>query len=86
MEGAKVVCTARTADAGESNLPGTLRDTIARIQKAGGQAMFIKCDLSKAEDRERLIADATAAYGPIGILVNNGAVTFYSPIETFAEK
>jgi citronellol/citronellal dehydrogenase len=86
MEGAKVICTARTADAGESNLPGTLRDTIARIQKAGGQAMFIKCDLSKAEDRERLITDATAAYGPIDILVNNGAVTFYSPIETFAEK
>jgi len=86
MEGARVVCTARTVDAGESKLSGTLRDTIARIQKAGGQAMFIKCDLSQAGDRERLIKDATAAYGPIDILVNNGAVTFYSPIETFVEK
>ena len=86
MAGAKVVCTARTAEAGESRLPGTLLDTINRIRAAGGDATFIKADLSKAEDRERLVADATAAYGPIDILVNNAAVTFYSPIESFARK
>lgn len=86
MAGAKVVCTARTAEAGESRLPGTLLDTINRIRQAGGDATFIKADLSKPEDRERLVADATAAYGPIDILVNNAAVTFYSPIESFARK
>lgn len=86
MEGAKVVCTARTAEAGESNLSGTLKDTIARIRKAGGEATFIKCDLSKPEQREQLVRDATLVYGAPDILVNNGAVTFYSPIETFSEK
>ena len=86
MAGAKVICTARTAEAGESRLPGTLHDTINRIRAAGGDATFIKADLSSAEDRERLVADASAAYGPIDILVNNAAVTFFIPIETFPNK
>ena len=86
MEGAKVVCTARTAEAGESKLPGTLKDTIARIRKAGGEATFVKADLSNAAEREQLVKDATTVYGAPDILVNNGAVTFYYPIEQFPEK
>ena len=77
MEGARVVCTARTADEGESRLPGTLNETINRIRAAGGQAMFIKADLARADDRERLVADASLAYGPVDILINNAAVTFF---------
>src|SRR5690606_3434749 len=36
QEGAKVVASARTAEAGDSRLPGTLHDTVDRIRKAGG--------------------------------------------------
>jgi NAD(P)-dependent dehydrogenase (short-subunit alcohol dehydrogenase family) len=87
MAGAKVVCTARTADEGESRLPGTLNDTIKRIRAAGGEATFIKADLARSEDRERLVADAATVYGgPIDILVNNAAVTFFIPIESFPVK
>jgi NAD(P)-dependent dehydrogenase (short-subunit alcohol dehydrogenase family) len=87
MAGAKVVCTARTTEDGESRLPGTLSDTIRRIRAAGGQATFVKADLARADDRERLAADAAAAFGqPIDILVNNAAVTFFIPIETFPVK
>lgn len=46
----------------------------------------MKADLSSAADREQLVKDANAVYGPVDILVNNGAVTFYYPIETFPEK
>ena len=35
MEGANVVVSARTAESGESRLPGTLHDTVERIRKAG---------------------------------------------------
>jgi len=86
MEGATVVCTARTAEAGESRLPGTLNDTIARIRAAGGDAGFIKADLSREEDRERLVSDVQAAHGHIDILINNAAVTFFIPVETFPQK
>jgi NAD(P)-dependent dehydrogenase (short-subunit alcohol dehydrogenase family) len=86
MEGAKVVCTARTADDGQSTLPGTLKHTVKRIREAGGEANYLTCDLSKSDEREQLVKDATGLYGPIDILINNGAVTFYYPIESFPEK
>lgn len=86
MAGAKVVCTARTSEEGESRLPGTLNDTIKRIRDAGGEATFIKADLSHGPDRERLYIEAVAAYGAIDILVNNAAVTFFIPLETFPAK
>lgn len=86
MEGARVVCSARTAESGESKLPGTLHETVDRIKRAGGEATFIKADLSVAEDRERLIEQAVEAYGPVDILINNAAVTFFIPVETFPEK
>src|SRR5689334_24531768 len=77
MEGARVVVSARTAEAGDSKLPGTLHDTIDRIRGLGGQATFVKADLSSEADRIRLVDEATAAFGPIDILVNNAAVTFF---------
>jgi citronellol/citronellal dehydrogenase len=86
MEGANVVCSARTAETGESKLPGTLHATVDRIKRAGGEATFIKADLSEAADRERLIEQAVEAYGPVDILINNAAVTFFIPVETFPEK
>ncbi len=86
MEGARVVVSARTAEAGDSKLPGTLAATVDRIRRAGGEATAIKADLSSEADRERLVAEATAAYGPVDILVNDAAVTFFIPVETFPKK
>jgi citronellol/citronellal dehydrogenase len=86
QEGAKVVASARTADEGESRLSGTLTETIARIEKAGGEARFVKADLASKEDRERLYETTVASYGPVDILVNNAAVTYFIPVVDFPEK
>ena len=86
MEGAKVVVSARTAEEGDSRLPGTLQDTVRRIREAGGEATFIKADLAKEEDRIRLIESAVATYGPVDILVNNAAITYFIPVKDFPEK
>jgi citronellol/citronellal dehydrogenase len=86
MEGARVVVSARTEKEGESRLPGTLGDTIARIRKAGGEATLIKADLAQARERERLVDEAKAAYGPIDILINNAAITYFMPVDDFPEK
>ena len=71
------------------NPNGSLRGKTAVVTGASrgiGEATFIKADLSSAEDRERLIREAVAEYGPVDILVNNAAVTFFIPVETFPEK
>ncbi|MGD0692702.1 MAG: SDR family NAD(P)-dependent oxidoreductase, partial [Acidimicrobiales bacterium] len=53
--GATVVVTARTIDAAQSKLEGTIHETVTRITEAGGTAVAIAADLSKAAERERLV-------------------------------
>jgi citronellol/citronellal dehydrogenase len=84
-EGAVVAITARTLDP-DPKYVGSLRETCEGIHAAGGTAVAIQADLSGAEDRERLWAEATEEVGAPDILVNNAAVTFLRPLDTFPEK
>jgi len=86
QEGAKIVVSARTAETGESRLPGTLHETVARVKRTGAEVTFIKADLAQAREREMLIEKAQAAYGPIDILINNAAITYFIPVADFPEK
>lgn len=44
---------------------------VAEITKAGGKAVAIRADVTKAADVKRLVEETAAALGPIDILVNN---------------
>src|SRR5436305_10766207 len=79
MEGAKVIVSARTVEQSEHPLPGTITDTVNRIREAGGEAHAVRADLARPEDRRRLFEESVDTYGPIDILVNNAAVTYYIP-------
>jgi citronellol/citronellal dehydrogenase len=85
-EGAAVAVTARTTDAGSSPFPGTIDETVQAIRDTGGTAEAVAADLSDPGDRERLVERATAALGPIDILVSNAAVTYFVPVADFAAK
>ena len=85
-EGATVAVTARTVEPGTSQLEGSLQETVETITKDGGHTVAIAADLSRPEERERLIHETEAVIGPIDILVNNAAVTFFTPIADFAPK
>ena len=84
-EGATVACMARTLDP-DPSYEGTLRDTVAAITQTGGKAAAFKADLSSSEDRKNLVDEVHQKLGPIDILVNNAAVTFFLPIDSFPEK
>ena len=86
MEGAKVVVSARTVEAEDHYLPGTITDTVNRINAAGGDAIAVRADLASAADRAGLIDAAMKAYGAVDILVNNAAITYFIPVEDFPEK
>jgi citronellol/citronellal dehydrogenase len=86
MEGAKVVVSARTVEAEDHYLPGTITDTVNRINAAGGDAIAVRADLASQADRHALIDAAEAAYGSVDILVNNAAITYFIPVEDFPEK
>ncbi len=83
-EGAKVVCAARTLNEGDHRmLEGSLIRTVQRIRDAGGDAQPVTADVSSEIDCIALVEGARAAYGPIDILINNAALNYYLPTETY---
>lgn len=44
------------------------------IEAAGGKAAIVQADISKAADREKLVAETLSAFGQIDLLVNNAGV------------
>jgi NAD(P)-dependent dehydrogenase (short-subunit alcohol dehydrogenase family) len=84
--GGRVAVTARTAQEGEHRLAGSLATTAAEIAQAGGTALPVVADLAKQADRERLVATVERELGPIEVLVNNAAVTYFEPLLEFPER
>jgi NAD(P)-dependent dehydrogenase (short-subunit alcohol dehydrogenase family) len=84
-EGARVAVSARTMDP-DPRYAGTLQDTVTAIEKAGGIAVPFQSDVSKSEQRQQLVADVTSQVGPIDILVNNAAVTFFGQLHELPMK
>ncbi len=83
-EGAKVVCAARTLNEGEHKmLEGSLSRTVDLIRAKGGEAIAITADVSVESECLALVDSARAAYGPIDILVNNAALNYYLPTDTY---
>lgn len=82
-EGGNVICSARTVQEGSHPLEGSLEKTLADIHAAGGVATAVAANVSLPEDCERLIEETRRIYGPVDILVNNAALTYYYPIKDF---
>ena len=74
-EGAAVAVVGRTENVWDERLPGTIGDTVAEIETAGGRALGIRADLLDRADIARLVDESRDALGPITILVNNAAFT-----------
>jgi citronellol/citronellal dehydrogenase len=85
-EGAAVAVAARTTAAGESRFAGTIAETAAAIEAAGGRALAVRADLARPADRAALVQQVEAGLGPIDVLVNNAAVTWFAPVAEFIDK
>jgi meso-butanediol dehydrogenase / (S,S)-butanediol dehydrogenase / diacetyl reductase len=66
-EGASVVVTGRTEDAG--------REVEAEIRDKGGEATFVRTDLGREHDVVAMVRAAVQGYGKLTTLVNNAAPT-----------
>jgi citronellol/citronellal dehydrogenase len=83
-EGARIICMARTLEEGDhARFEGSLQTTIRAIEAAGGKALALACDVSDYDSCERAVNEGRAAFGPIDILVNNAALTYFMPIADF---
>lgn len=74
-QGAAVAVAGRTEEVWDDRLPGTIGETVADIEAAGGRAVAVRADLTERDQIARLVTSAREALGPIGILINNAAFT-----------
>ncbi|MBV8967427.1 MAG: SDR family NAD(P)-dependent oxidoreductase [Mycobacteriaceae bacterium] len=83
--GATVALTARTMEP-DPKYDGSLQQTLVEITEQGGSAIAVRSDLSQPDDREHLFNEVVHRVGAPDILVNNAAVTFLRPLDTFPVK
>ncbi|WP_313695396.1 SDR family NAD(P)-dependent oxidoreductase [Halorarum halobium] len=69
-EGANVVVTGRSTDAGEG--------TVAAIEDAGGEAQFVRADMRDPDDIVALFEATVERFGGLDVLVNNAGVETYT--------
>ena len=82
-EGGKVICAARTLKEGDHPLEGSLEHTVAGIKAAGGDATAVAVDISEYNECVRLFDEVHKIYGPVDVLVNNAALTYFIPIANY---
>lgn len=73
-EGAKVVVAARTETEKDPNLPGTIHETVALVEEAGGEALPVVCNVGDVASIEAMTAAVLDRFGRIDVLMNNAAV------------
>jgi NAD(P)-dependent dehydrogenase (short-subunit alcohol dehydrogenase family) len=65
-EGAKVAIGDLDAELGEK--------VVAEIKQAGGDAIFLKVDVSDPQAVEKMVADTVVAFGKLNVAVNNAGI------------
>jgi len=78
-EGAAVVVNYASSQAGADAV-------VAAITAAGGQAVAVKGDVSKAAEAKALVDAAIERYGRLDVLVNNSGVYEFAPIDAITEE
>jgi NAD(P)-dependent dehydrogenase (short-subunit alcohol dehydrogenase family) len=77
-EGARVVF----GDVNEVEADETLR----LIGLAGGDGLFVHCDIRQGDDVRRLVDTAVTAHGQLNIMMNNVGVNFYGKVHETTEE
>jgi citronellol/citronellal dehydrogenase len=81
-DGANVAVAAKTA-APHPKVPGTIYTAAEEIEKAGGKALPIVCDIRFEEQVQSAVDQTAAKFGGIDILVNNAsAISLTGTLQT----
>jgi NAD(P)-dependent dehydrogenase (short-subunit alcohol dehydrogenase family) len=77
-EGALVAVAARRESEGE--------ETVREIREAGGEATFVKTDVSRASDVEALVNRTLETYGRLDCAFNNAGIGIAGPLTDLSEE
>jgi short-subunit dehydrogenase len=76
--GAKLALTARSVD--------DLTKLVAEVRALGAEAEAVPGDLTKPEDRERIVAETVSRFGALDVLVNCAGVCSFGEFSTSSEE
>jgi len=77
-EGAKLVVADWSEEGG--------KETVEQIKKAGGEAVFVKTDVSKTVDIDKMAKTCLDKFGRIDILVNNAGIVKFGALHETTEE
>lgn len=81
-DGANVVIAAKTAEP-HAKLPGTIYTAAEDIERAGGQALPVVCDIRSEEQVEAAVAAGVDKFGGIDACINNAsAISLQATMQT----
>ena len=86
-DGANIAIAAKS-DAPNPKLPGTIHSAAEEIERAGGKALALRCDVRDEDSVRAAVAETVARFGGIDILVNNASAisltgTLQTPMKRF---
>src|SRR3954451_12792060 len=71
--GAKVVLASRSEE--------TLQSVVDRLTAAGGQAIWVACDVADRQQVQKVAEEAVSRFGRIDTWVNNAGLSIYGRLE-----
>ena len=74
-DGANIAIAAKT-DTPHPKLPGTIHTAAEAVEKAGGKALPIVCDIRDEASVEQAVAKTAETFGGIDIVINNASAIF----------
>ena len=84
-DGANVAIAAKTTEP-HPRLEGTIHTAAAEIDKAGGRALALQCDIRDEASVEAAVAETVKAFGGIDICVNNASAISLTPTEKMMRR
>jgi NAD(P)-dependent dehydrogenase (short-subunit alcohol dehydrogenase family) len=63
-----------------------LKEVAREIEKQGGQALAVTCDVTQSKDTQRAVRETVARFGRLDVLVNNAGAVHVSTVESIPEE
>src|SRR5215470_3578671 len=63
-----------------------LKEVAAEIEKQGGTAIAVECDVTRAKDAERAVKETAKKLGKLNVLVNNAGILSVATVEGVSEE
>ncbi|MCX6803404.1 MAG: SDR family NAD(P)-dependent oxidoreductase [Candidatus Diapherotrites archaeon] len=79
-EGASIVVDYHVSEF-ELNAKENAATVVSEIQKSGGKAVAIECDVSSEDEVKQLFNKAVKEFGKIDVLVNNAGIVYDEPFD-----